>query len=81
MKIYALMALLGFFLGAFTSEILPEEVAEPQDPAEVPQEEITPIEDGEDSGRRQRQGRRRRRERDSDSDQDSDDENSKDSDL
>lgn len=30
MKICTLMALLGFFLGAFTSEISPEEVAEPR---------------------------------------------------
>lgn len=81
MKLYSLLALLGFFLVAKTSEINPDETAAPVDsaPAAVPgseetQEESTP------ASRRERRKKARKEENTSD-DEESNDAESEDSDL
>lgn len=75
MKIYSLLAIFGFFLGAVSSEISPDETAEPVDTAPVVVEGEETTETSAPRGRGR--GRRNRRERNTDSDDDTDDEPSR----
>lgn len=81
MKIYSLLALFGFFLGAVASEIAPDQTAQVDDAsAPVPVEETATPQEGEAS-RTARGRRRNRRENNSDSDDDTNDPESDESDL
>jgi hypothetical protein len=80
MKIYSLLAIFGFFLGAIGSEISPDETASAIDsaPAVVETEEAEEV-----PKKAAPRGRRNRREQDTDSDDDtnSEDKPSDDSDM
>jgi hypothetical protein len=80
MKIYSLLALFGFFLGAVASEISPDQTAQvDESSAPVPVEETT-TQEGQPS-QTARGRRRNRRENNSDSDDDTNDPESDESDL
>lgn len=61
MKIYSVLAVFGFFLGAFSSEISPDQTAQVDDaPVPVPTQENATPQEGEASqtGRSRRRNRR-----------------------